>query len=191
MMKKLVLKYGYFLGIISQLILILILMLLLTDVNEIFRYAARFSGRFSFSLYLLSLLSFLKYYTKNQSIVLTRKVLGIFSLIHLIHFYFLATSIYLNSIPIIPYRLAGGFIAYLMIIIYPFYINKVKNNIFHFIYFYYVGLIMIMTYLARIKGEFKGAEPEIFHYLAITFLIITLIIFSYKIYSKKNKSSLN
>ena len=191
MMKKLVLKYGYFLGIISQLILIVVLISLLTDINEIFRYAARFSGRFSVSLYLLGLLSFLKYYTKNQSIVLTRKVLGIFSLIHLIHFYFLATSIYLNSIPIIPYRLAGGFIAYLMIIIYPFYINKVKNNIFHFIYFYYVGLIMIMTYLARIKGEFKGAEPEIFHYLAITFLIITLIIFSYKIYSKKNKSSLN
>ena len=115
MMKKLVFKYGYFLGIISQLILILVLMSLLTDVNEIFRYAARFSGRFSFSLYLLSLLSFLKYYTKNQSIMFTRKVLGIFSLIHLIHFYFLATSIYLNSIPIIPYRLAGGFIAYLMI----------------------------------------------------------------------------
>ena len=185
MMKKLVLKYGYFLGIISQLILILILMSLLTDVNEIFRYAARFSGRFSFSLYLISLLSFLKFYTKNHTIVFTKKVLGVFSLIHLIHFCFLATSIYLNSIPIIPYRLAGGFIAYLMIIIYPFYIEKVKNKILHFIYFYYVGLIMIMTYIARIRGKFKGAEPEMFHYLAITFLIITLIVFSYKIYTKK------
>ena len=89
MMKKLVLKYGYFLGIISQLILILILMSLLTDVNEIFRYAARFSGRFSFSLYLISLLSFLKFYTKNHTIVFTKKVLGVFSLIHLIHFCFL------------------------------------------------------------------------------------------------------
>ena len=185
MMKKLVLKYGYFLGIISQLILILILMSLLTDVNEIFRYAARFSGRFSFSLYLISLLSFLKFYTKNHTIVFTKKVLGVFSLIHLIHFCFLATSIYLNSIPIILYRLAGGFIAYLMIIIYPFYIEKVKNKILHFIYFYYVGLIMIMTYIARIRGNFKGAEPEMFHYLAITFLIITLIVFSYKIYTKK------
>lgn len=185
MMKKLVLKYGYFLGIISQLILILILMSLLTDVNEIFRYAARFSGRFSFSLYLISLLSFLKFYTKNHTIVFTKKVLGIFSLIHLIHFCFLATSIYLNSIPIILYRLAGGFIAYMMIIIYPFYIEKVKNKILHFIYFYYVGLIMIMTYIARIRGKFKGAEPEMFHYLAITFLIITLIVFSYKIYTKK------
>ena len=184
-MKKLVLKYGYFLGIISQLILILILMSLLTDVNEIFRYAARFSGRFSFSLYLISLLSFLKFYTKNDTIVFTKKVLGIFSLIHLIHFCFLATSIYLNSIPIILYRLAGGFIAYIMIIIYPFYIEKVKNKILHFIYFYYVGLIMIMTYIARIRGKFKGAEPEMFHYLAITFLIITLIVFSYKIYTKK------
>ena len=184
-MKKLVLKYGYFLGIISQLILILVLMSLLTDVNEIFRYAARFSGRFSFSLYLISLLSFLKFYTKNHTIVFTKKVLGVFSLIHLIHFCFLATSIYLNSIPIILYRLAGGFIAYIMIIIYPFYIEKVKNKILHFIYFYYVGLIMIMTYIARIRGKFKGAEPEMFHYLAITFLIITLIVFSYKIYTKK------
>ncbi len=185
MMKKLVLKYGYFLGIISQLILILVLMSLLTDVNEIFRYAARFSGRFSFSLYLISLLSFLKSYTKNHTIVFTKKVLGVFSLIHLIHFCFLATSIYLNSIPIIAYRLAGGFIVYLMIITYPFYIEKVKNKILHFIYFYYVGLIMIMTYIARIRGKFKGAEPEMFHYLAITFLIITLIVFSYKIYTKK------
>ena len=185
MMKKLVLKYGYFLGIISQLILILVLMSLLTDVNEIFRYAARFSGRFSFSLYLISLLSFLKFYTKNHTIVFTKKVLGIFALVHLIHFCFLATSIYLNSIPIIPYRLAGGFIAYLMIIFYPFYIEKVKNKILHFVYFYYVGFIMIMTYIARIRGNFKGAEPEMFHYLAITFLIITLIVFSYKVYTKK------
>ena len=75
MMKKLVLKYGYFLGIISQLILILILMSLLTDVNEIFRYAARFSGRFSFSLYLISLLSFLKFYTKSYYYVLQKKCL--------------------------------------------------------------------------------------------------------------------
>ena len=66
MMKKLVLKYGYFLGIISQLILILVLMSLLTDVNEIFRYAARFSGRFSFSLYLLSLIEFFKILHKKS-----------------------------------------------------------------------------------------------------------------------------
>ena len=185
MIKNAVLKYGNSLAIISQLLLILILISLLTDINEIFRYAARYSGRFSLSLYIISLLAFIRYHTKNLSIRLTKKVLGVFSLIHLIHFCFLATSIYLNSIPIVPYRLVGGFIAYLMIIFYPFYIDKIKNQLFHFIYFYYVGLIMVITYIARIKGKFKGAEPEIFHYLAITFLIITLIVFSYKIYSKK------
>ncbi len=158
----------------------------MTDINEIFRYASRYSGRFSLSLYMISLLAFIRYHTKNHPIILTKKVLGVFSIIHLIHFCFLATSIYLNSIPIVPYRLVGGFIAYLMIIFYPFYIDKIKNQLFHFIYFYYVGLIMVITYIARIKGEFKGAEPEIFHYLAITFLIITLIVFSYKIYSKSN-----
>ena len=43
---------------------------------------------------------------------------------HVIHFIFLAFSMYLNEVPIIPTRMAGGFIAYLMIVVYPFYINK-------------------------------------------------------------------
>ncbi len=41
-----------------------------------------------------------------------------------------------------------------------------------------------MTYIARIKVDFIGAGPEMFHFLVITFLKITLIVFSYKIYSK-------
>ncbi len=185
-MKNIILKYGYSLGIISQLLLILALISLLPDINEIFRYAARYSGRFSLLMYIISLLSFINYFSKDHSIELTKKVLSIFALIHLIHFCFLATSIYLNSVPILPYRLIGGFIAYLMIIFYPLYVEKVNNQIFHFIYYYYVGFIMLMTYIARIKGEFQGANPEAFHYVAIFFLVSLLIFFSSKIYSKDN-----
>ena len=85
-MKNIVLKYGYSIGIISQLLLILALISLLPDTNEIFRYAARYSGRFSLSMYIISLLSFINYFSKNHSIELTKKVLSIFALIHLIHF---------------------------------------------------------------------------------------------------------
>ena len=51
-------------------------------------------------------------------------MMGVFAVVHIIHFIFLATSIYLNAIPIVFTRLAGGILAYLMIVIYPFYIDK-------------------------------------------------------------------
>lgn len=67
---------------------------------------------------------------------------------------------YLNEVPIIPTRMAGGFIAYLMVVVYPFYINKINGKVYHLIYFYYVGFVMLMTYISRIRGQFVGAKPR-------------------------------
>jgi len=62
-----------------------------------------------------------------------------------------------------------------MIIIYPFLIKKIKNPIYHLIYFYYVGIVMLLTYVARLKGDFEGANPEIFHKVAFLVLILTFL----------------
>jgi hypothetical protein len=77
-----------------------------------------------------------------------------------------------------------------MIIIYPFIIEKIKKQIYHLIYFYYVGIVMLMTYVARIKGEFVGAEPEIFHKIAFVFLILVFLKFGYTFY-KQRKNFIN
>ena len=74
-----------------------------------------------------------------------------------------------------------------MIIIYPFIIEKIKKPIYHLIYFYYVGIVMLMTYVARIKGDFGNAEPEIFHKIAFVFLILVFLKFGiYILHTKKN-----
>ena len=74
---------------------------------------------------------------------------------------------YPNEVPIIPTRMAGGFIAYLMIVVYPFYINKINRKVYHLIYFYYVGFVMLMTYISMHPGPICGRNPEIFHFIAM------------------------
>ena len=140
-----------------------------------FRYSARYSGRLSLFVYLLCFYLFSLEY-KQGVFNFTKKATLVFAILHLIHFVYLSLSVFLNDLPIVPYKLLGGFIAYLLIIIYPFIIDKISNSIFHIIYFYYVGIVMAMTYIARIKGEFIGAPTELFHYVGLSLVLLSFII---------------
>ena len=63
-------------------------------------------------------------------------------------------------------------------------IDKIKKTIYHIVYFYYVGIVMAVTYLARIKGEFVGAPTELFHYFGFSIVILIYILFGYKMFRK-------
>ena len=166
-METILIKKGFVLGVLIEISLFIFLYSFEPEINEVFRYAARYSGRLSLVMYLLCFFLFKEASLKNKSLEITKKALGIFAIMHVIHFIFLAFSMYLNEVPIIPTRMAGGFIAYLMIVVYPFYINKINRKVYHLIYFYYVGFVMLMTYISRIRGQFVGANPEIFHFIAM------------------------
>ena len=85
--------------------------------GEIFRLSARYSGRLSLFVYLLCFYLFSLEY-KRGVFNFTKKVTLVFAILHLIHFVYLSLSVFLNDLPIVPYKLLGGFIAYLFIIIY-------------------------------------------------------------------------
>ena len=80
-------------------------------------------------------------------------------------------------------KLLGSFLVYVFIILYQFVINKI--NIFHFIYFYYVGFVMAMTYVARIKGEFVGAPTELFYFIGLGLVSFSFFIFGYYIFRNR------
>jgi len=168
-------------GVFAELLIFLIFFLSVDDISETFRYSARYSGRLSLIVYLYCFYVFSREFEGNKYNK-TKKVVLLFSVLHLIHFIYLAFSVWLNELPIIPYKLLGGFIAYILIIIYPFLIDKIKKTIYHIVYFYYVGIVMAVTYLARIKGEFVGAPTELFHYFGFTIVILIFILFGYKIF---------
>ena len=170
-------------GVFVELLIFLIFFLSVDDISETFRYSARYSGRLSLIVYLYCFYVFSREFERNKYNK-TKKVVLLFSVLHLIHFIYLAFSVWLNELPIIPYKLLGGFIAYILIIIYPLLIDKIKKTIYHIIYFYYVGIVIAVTYLARIKGEFVGAPTELFHYFGFSIVILIFILFGYKMFRK-------
>jgi len=188
-MFKLTFKGYLSLGILAELIILIFFYLISENLGDIFRMSARYSGRLSLIIYLICFYHFTFSFIKKKSKTELNQSVIIFCVLHYIHFIYLALSVYLNDLPIIPSKLAGGFIAYLMILVYPFIINKIIKPVFHFIYFYYVGIVIGITYLERIRGNFEGAKPELFHYIGIAFVMISLIGFG--LYLMKNRRLVN
>lgn len=188
-MVKLTFKNFLSLGILAELIILIFFYLSSENIGDIFRMSARYSGRLSLIVYLVCFYHFTFSFIKKKSIYKLNQSVIIFCVLHYIHFIYLSLSVYLNDLPIIPSKLTGGFIAYLMILIYPIVINKIKKIIFHFIYFYYVGIVMVITYLERIRGNFEGAEPELFHYIGLVSIIISLLAFG--LYFNKYRRLIN
>ncbi|NER18956.1 hypothetical protein [Spongiivirga citrea] len=167
------------LGILAELLILLACYLLHTELEETFRYAARYSGRLSAALFLYCFYQYASAFPKplkeNNSL---RNSLTLFAVLHIIHFGFLANNVYLNDIPLVPAKLAGGALAYFMIVVAPFKLHALKIP-FQLVYFYYVTLVMSMTYVARIKGDFEGAEPYWLHYLVLGTFILCAILFAF------------
>ena len=46
---------------------------------------------------------------------------------------------------------------------------------------------MAMTYIARIKGEFIGAPTELFHYVGLSLVLLSFIIYGYKLFKIKKE----
>ncbi|MDT0558345.1 hypothetical protein RM697_06795 [Ichthyenterobacterium sp. W332] len=116
--------------------------------------------------------------------------MSIFAIVHLIHFMFLATNVCLNEIPLEIPKVIGGALAYLMIVVAPLKFNQLSKTL-QVIYFYYVSLVMILTYVARIKGDFKGAEPFWFHYVAFSILLLFCMSFGFELYQQFKKKPLH
>ena len=93
-------------------------------------------------------------------------------------------NVHLNNVPLETIKLIGGALAYGMIIAAPFILHKIRKPL-QWVYFYYVSLVMILTYVARIKGDFEGADPFWLHYVMISILGICAMLFGGWMYKKR------
>ncbi len=175
------------LGIAAEITIFLVASAMQPSMEEAFRYAARYSGRLSAFVFLAVFYLFSRSYptpvSENPPL---RNSIILFAVLHVVHFGFLTTNIYLNDIPLVPTKLLGGALAYLMIVAAPFFLHKVKL-VFQLVYFYYVTLVMTITYVARIKGDFEGAGPSWFHGLMIGVFLFAAISFGWWIRKKSTR----
>lgn len=120
----------------------------------------RYSGRLSLALFSIIFL-FLPQNEQRLHGVLSSKPFLVFAVAHGIHLVELLAFVSLSGNELIPVRLAGGFLAYVMIFAMPvIQLNYVQNKI-EFknyqllltVYLYYVWFIFFMSYLPRVQGK--------------------------------------
>jgi hypothetical protein len=131
---------------------------------EALQAVTRFSGRASLVIFSLIFL-FQKHPYIHIKSILSEDYFLIFAIAHGIHLLELLSYVYLSGITLIPYRVAGGFIAYSFIFLMPW-LEKLHHqtkltskqfSITTLLYLYYVWLIFFMTYLSRVQGSFPNA----------------------------------
>ncbi len=131
---------------------------------ETLQAVTRFSGRVSLAIFSLIFL-FHNHRHINVKSILSEKYYSIFAIAHGIHLLQLLSFVYLSGNELIPIRLAGGFLAYLLIFIMPyaqlqFEANRIslkKYSTLTLIYLYYVWFIFFMSYLPRVRGTLPNA----------------------------------
>jgi hypothetical protein len=143
----------------------------------------RFSGRLS--LLLFSAMLVLSTYPFRLQRWLSDRYYLLFAIVHGIHLAELMIYVDLAQTKLIPYRLIGGFLAYLFIFIMPWLatryragrIQEGRFRIAESIYFYYVWFIFFMTYFSRVRGKLPNTGGTYTEHVALFgWVLIALIL---------------
>jgi hypothetical protein len=166
---------------------------------EALQALTRFSGRASLAIFSIIFL-FQKHQYINLKAILSERYFLVFAIAHAIHLVELLTYVYLSGITLIPYRVAGGFIAYSIIFAMPWLeelhrqskLSSKQFSITTLLYLYYVWLIFFMTYLSRVEGSFPNAGGSFSEHITLLgwvalMLGIKLSDLIFKSISKKTK----
>jgi len=139
----------------------------------------RYSGRFSLLIFSFIFLlhpahgNFLRAYLSPDYFL-------VFAVAHGIHLIELLSYVYLAGIELVPYRVAGGFLAYAFIFFMPWIQHRFQAGLLSITswnkialaYSFYVWLIFFMTYLARVNGSFPQAGKQTEHLLLMSWVCV-------------------
>jgi|SRR6185295_1880360 len=160
------------------------------------RATTRFSGRLS--LFIFSFIFLLYPNSKSTlSSILSENFYLVFAVAHGIHLIELLSYVSLSGTVLVPYRVAGGFFAYLLIFSMPVLyarrnagkLAEQRFNLLGFVYIFYVWFVFFMTYVARLSGGFsKPGESQIEHRVLMGWLCVMLGIKIFGLFIKKTKA---
>ena len=142
----------------------------------------RFSGRLSLFVFSFIFLLHPQSRASLQS-YLSGNYFLVFAIAHGIHLLELLSYVYLAGIELVPYRVAGGFLAYSMIFAMPWFqelsiagkISPTRFGALGYIYLFYVWLIFFMTYVSRVNGSFPNAGGSHFEHVILMGWVCVLL----------------
>lgn len=141
----------------------------------------RFSGRLSLILFSAIFLLYNK--PSLITIWLSDKFYLVFAIVHGIHLVELLSFVYLSGVKLVPYRVAGGFLAYAFIFSMPILqyntekarLSKKGYSVLETIFVYYVWLIFFLTYLPRVQGKLPQVGGSFAEHVALLGWVSTLL----------------
>ncbi|MBS1543167.1 MAG: hypothetical protein JST14_06005 [Bacteroidetes bacterium] len=169
--------------LLAEAVIIAVVFALHHETIASLQLVTRYSGRLSLLLFLFIIVL----YPRNISVlqhILSRKFLLVFALAHFIHL--VELLVYLNAADIFPapYRLAGGFMAYLIIFVAPWvqyqmdeqrFSSEVFNR-FMVVYQIYVWFVFLMTYVGRVAGGLPGGgSADLLHFVLLGFVSAIMV----------------
>ena len=147
------------------------------------RMAARFSGRFSFLIFLCG--AWLHGQARKQAEPNRQKWLAavtMFAWVHAIHLGFVWLNVSQNAVEMVTTKLIGGGLAYAMVLLHPFLVERMAPNwLYHRVHYGYVGFVMGVTFVARLRGDFDGAENSWFQVFGLTLLGVILLAWLWRV----------
>jgi hypothetical protein len=139
----------------------------------------RFSGRLSLAYF--SIVFLLKDRYPNSSVLISDRPYLLFAILHGIHLVELISFVTLSGKTLVPYRVLGGFMAYVFIFVMPFLTSmetsgRVSTKAyarFEMLFMGYIWFIFFMSYLPRVLGKLPGVGGAYWeHALLFSWVII-------------------
>jgi hypothetical protein len=170
----------YLLFIFLELLIGLVAVLVYGFTTQALQATTRFSGRLSLLVFSVIFI-FPKIQTKTAFF---RNRYSVFALVHGIHLLELLSFISVAHAVLVPYRLAGGFVAYALIFVMPIASKMnaggaLKSNLFskfELIFHFYVWSIFFMTYLPRVQGKVPNAGGTFLEHAFLLGWVVLLLV---------------
>lgn len=161
-----------------EILIILIPVFVFGFTLEALQTITRFSGRLSLIFFILIIS--LKHRDFDSSFWLSRQPYLLFAILHGIHLVELLLYVSQANITLIPLRLAGGFVAYILIFLMPMFsawkdsarISAISFWRWEVLFSVYVWLIFFMAYLPRVMGKLPNAGGNFWEHVLFFMLVI-------------------
>jgi hypothetical protein len=164
---------------------------------EALQAVTRYSGRVSLLIFSIIFLLLPKH-ESNLERLLSPRPFFIFALAHGIHLVELLAHVNLSGNDLIPVRLAGGFLAYVIIFAMPVVKHYTLNGkltigkyrIFQTVYLYYVWFIFFMSYLPRVQGKLPNAGGQYWEFVVLLAWVCMMLGMKLPTLIRSNRSSI-
>lgn len=160
------------------------------EIEAFFQATARLSGRVSLLFFAMLMVVATLHPTferSSESFQIKFRLFRDFAILHVIHWFLLATSIWFSGFELVPARLVGGALAYVLVVGMPIalrsnLLNEKALGWLQRFYLLWVWFVFFMTYVTRLRGQNPDASGSMVAWWPL--LVFTVSIMVWRVWKR-------